>query len=111
MSHTLGPPCLSTDVIQTYMKPKKPDTQLVAPQTITVPRSRLRVRALISQSQVFATFTCCSMLAISGYADPITFSLSGSASGVAGAASFTNAPFTISLFADTANVVQVPYSG
>jgi hypothetical protein len=48
------------------------------------------------------------MLAISGYADPITFSLSGTASGAAGAARFTNSPFTIYLSADTANVVQVP---
>jgi hypothetical protein len=47
------------------------------------------------------------MLAISSHAGPITYTFTGTASGVAGATSFTDSPFTISLFADTANVIQI----
>jgi hypothetical protein len=63
---------------------------------------------ILSKKQLFATFACLVMLAISSYADPITFSLSGIGNYSLGTTNFTDSPFTISLFADTANVVQIP---
>src|SRR4051812_30049688 len=92
------------------MIPKKSDTQFVTPQT-AIPRSSLRLRALALQRQIFALASLI-MLATSAYAAPITFTVTGTATGFVGDAysdtpNFTNEPFTISLFADTANVIQI----
>jgi hypothetical protein len=86
----------------------KTNTQPGPVQLVLLRQTILGVTPALAVRQALATFACLMALAAHCDANPVQFIFTGTGSGSASAAAFTNAPFTIHLFADTSGVTLVP---